>query len=346
MAGAEDDAHRALRRHALFSKSAPSISVREEVSMHAVTVNEYGGAPVLTELPNPQPGPEQILIKVRAAGMNPMDRLIADGAWKARMNATFPLVPGSDFEGVVTAVGDGEAKFAPGDELFGQLLIEPLGSAGTYAEYVAVPDDASVARVPSGLDPVVAATLPTAGVTALEMVESLQPLGLKTVLISGATGGVGSFATQLAANAGAHVIATAQASAADRMRGYGAAETIDYTAASVPDAVRREHPEGIDALIDVANDADGFAALATLVRPGGTAVTTRHIADAKALAAAGVTGVNFQNRVTPDVLERLANAVVSGRIVAPPITRIELDDVPAAMHGEGADRDGKIVITL
>jgi NADPH2:quinone reductase len=225
--------------------------------------------------------------------------------------------------------------------VFGQLFIAPLGSTGTYAEYVAVAEDAPLARGAEGLGPAVAAALPTSGATALEIVESLEPLARKTLLMIGAAGGVGSFATQLAADAGAHVIAVAHAGAAERMHAYGAAEAVDYTAVSVPDAVRRTHPDGIDVLVDVASDADGFAALASLVRPGGTALTTRYVADTEAIASRGVTGVNFRVSMSSEVLERLAGAVVSGRIAVPPITRVDLDDVPT-LNGH---LEGKTVIT-
>ncbi len=127
--------------------------------------------------------------------------------------------------------------------------------------------------------PTVAAALPAAGVTALEIVESLELLRRKALLFVGAAGGVGSFATQLAAHAGAQVIAVARAGAAERMRAYGAAETLDHTAVSVPGAVPRTHPDGIDVLVNVASDADGYATLASLVRPGGTALTTRYLAE-------------------------------------------------------------------
>ena len=312
--------------------------------MLAITVNEYGAAPALTEMPDPQPGSGQLLIKTEAAGMNPMDRTIANGGWKDAMPASFPLILGADLAGVIEAVGEGAGKFLPGDEVFGQLLIAPLGSAGTYAEYVAVTEDAPLARLPKGLEPSIAAALPTAGVTALEIVESLEPLTGKTVLMVGAAGGVGSFATQLAANAGAQVIAVAPAAAGDRMRDYGAAETLDRTETSIPDAVRRTHPDGIDVLIDVASDAGDFAALAALVRPGGTALTTRYIADTDALASREVTGVNFRVSMSSGLLERLADAVVNGRIVVPPITRVKLDDVPA-LNGS-AHAGGKTVITF
>jgi NADPH2:quinone reductase len=137
--------------------------------MHAIAVSEYGADPALVELPKPQPGPRQILIKVRTAGMNPGDRQIADGVWEDRVPGTFPLILGADVAGVVESVGEGTTKFAPGDEVFGQLLIPPLGSTGTYAEYVAVTEDAPLAKRPDGIDAGVAATLPTAGGTALQM---------------------------------------------------------------------------------------------------------------------------------------------------------------------------------
>src|SRR2546421_299797 len=223
--------------------------------MHAITVDEYGAAATLTDVPDPRAGQGHVLIKIEAAGMNPMDRMIANGGWKARMPATFPLILGADL-----------------------------------------------------------------------------------------AGGVGSFATQLAANAGAHVIAVARIDAADRMRAYGAAETVDRTAVSVPDAVRRTCPDGIDVLVDVASDANGFSDLASLVRPGGTALTTRYVADTEALASREVTGVNFLVSMSSGVLGRLADAVVSGRIVVPPITRVRLDDVPA-LDGN-AHADGKTVITF
>jgi NADPH2:quinone reductase len=313
--------------------------------MRAIAVNEYGAMPALMEVPDPQPGPGQLLIKIEAAGINPLDRMIADGALQPMGPAQFPLVLGVDLAGIVEAVGEGAGRFAPGEKLFGQLLIAPWGSAGTYAERVAVSEDQPLARVPQGLDPVVAAALPTAGSTALEIVGSLSPLSGKTVVLVGAGGGVGSFATQFAANAGAHLVAVAGADAADRLRSYGAAEVIDYTAGPVSGALRRAHPDGIDALVDLASDADGFAALAALVRPGGTALKTRFqfTADIEALASRGVIGVNYELHASSGVLERVADELASGRIVAPPIARIALDDV-AGLNGRHGS-EGKTVIT-
>ena len=312
--------------------------------MRAIAVNQYGAEPTLMDLPKPKPGPHQILIKVRDAGVNPMDRQMSNGRLQARMPATFPLVLGADLAGEVESVGENTTRFATGDLVFGQLLIAPLGSAGTYAEYVAVSEDANLARLPEPLDPVVAASLPTAGVTGLEIVESLGPLAGKTVLIVGAAGGVGSFATQFAAQVGAHVDASARADAASRMRQYGAAETFDHTAVALRSAVRQAHPDGIDGVIDLASDRIGFASIASLVRRGGTALTTNYVADVESLARAGITGLNFRLSMSPAALQRLAAAVVTGRILPPPIKRIELGDVPAMWNKPRFE--GKTVIAL
>ena len=315
--------------------------------MRAVTVREYGGTPAVAEIPTPEPRRGQVLIKLRAAGMNPMDRTLASGAWKP-MPAAFPMVLGADFAGAVEELGEGTSKFSVGDDLFGQLLIAPLGSAGTYAEYVAVSEDAPLARVPSGLDDVVAAALPTAGGAGLAIVDQLEPLADETVLIVGAGGGVGSFVTQFAANAGATVLASVRADDAERIRGYGARETIDRRAVALVAAVRQAHPDGVDVLIDLVNaDAAGFAALASLVRPGGTAMSTNYVADEPGLRASGVTGINFALPMSSELLERLAQAVIDGRIVTPPITRISLEEVPAALSATPArPARGKTVIAL
>jgi NADPH:quinone reductase len=140
--------------------------------LRAITVTEYGASPAMEELPTPQPGQGQLLLKLRAAGMNPMDRTLASGDWRP-MPATFPMVLGADCAGVVDELGEGASRFSAGDDVFGQLLIPPLGSAGTYAEYVAVGEDAPLASVPGGLDDVVAAALPTAGGAALALVDLL-----------------------------------------------------------------------------------------------------------------------------------------------------------------------------
>ena len=314
--------------------------------MRAVTVSDYGASPVVMDLSTPAAGPGQVLIKLAAAGMNPMDAKLASGEWRPE-RATFPMVLGVDGAGIVDALGEGATRFSLGDRIFGQLLISPIGSAGTYAEYVAVSAEAPLALVPPGLDLVEAAAVPTVGGTGLTLVESLEPLEDKTVLLIGAGGGVASFAIQYAVIAGARVIANVRASAEERVRSYGVARTIDDTAVPVGETVRRAHPDGIDVLIDLVSDAESFASFASLVRLGGTAVSTQYVADARVLSASGIRGVNFALRETSEVLERVAEDLVDGRIVAPPITRIALDQVPSAMGSSPYHHsDGKTVIVL
>jgi NADPH2:quinone reductase len=309
--------------------------------MRAITVDEYGAVPTLSEVPEPHVGPGQVLIRVEVAGINPMDRSIANGALRATTPSRFPLVLGSDLVGVVESVGEGAGRYSAGEELFGQL---PLGLYGAYADYVAVSEDVPLALLPEGLDRTVAAALPTPGVAAVQIVEALGQLAGKIVLIVGAAGGVGSFVTQLAAQAGAKVIAVDRADAAERLRTYGAAETVDSASASVPDAVRRVHRDGVDVLVDLVSDAAGFAALADLVRPGGIALSTRYVADTQALATRAVTGVSFEVHVTTEALEQIGTLVAQGDVVVPPISVITLDEV--IQPSSAPPVKGKTVITL
>jgi NADPH2:quinone reductase len=318
----------------------------KEKIVRAVTVSAYGASPVVMDLATPVACPGQVLIKLAAAGMNPMDVTLASGEWRPEP-ATFPMVLGADGAGIVDALGEGATRFSLGDRIFGQLLISPIGSAGTYAEYVAVTAEAPLALVPPGLDLVGAAAVPTIGGSGLTLVESLDPLEDKTVLVIGAGGGVGSFALQYAVIAGARVIANVRASAEERVRSYGVDQTIDDTTVPVEETVRRTHRDGVDVLIDLVSDAESFLSLASLVRPGGTAVSTRYVADPRALSASGVRGMNFVLRETSQVLEKVAEDLVDGLTVMPPITRIALDEVPSAMGSSPQHRSQvKTVIVL
>ena len=295
--------------------------------MRAVAVNQFGALPQVVDIATPTAGPGQVLVKLQAAAMNPMDRKLATGEWRPAP-AYFPMILGIDGSGIVEVIGEGTTRFAPGDRVFGQLFIPPVGAFGTYAEYVAVTADAPLAFLPSGLDFIQAASAPTAGGSGLSLIELVEPLDDQVVLIIGAGGGVGSYATQFAVNAGASVTVNVKADAEERMRSYGAAEAVIRSSEPVTDAVHRVHPEGVDVLIDLVSDAKGFAAATSLVRPGGTAITTQYVADLEALRSSGVRGVNFALRQTSELLQRVADALAGGSVVPPPITRITLDDVP------------------
>jgi NADPH:quinone reductase-like Zn-dependent oxidoreductase len=314
--------------------------------MRAIAVAQFRSEPALVELPEPEPKPGQLLVEVSVAGMNPFDWEIADGVMKDVMPHVFPLVLGQDAAGTVVGVGDAVTRFKVGDRVFGQFFHSPLGE-GTYAEFTVVPETGTVALVPAALSDETAAALPTAGMTALAMIERLDLPPGSSVLIVGATGGVGSFATQLAAARGLHVLATAGAAGAERMRRYGASETFDYRAGDLGTRIGKSHPAGIDALIDLVSDAPTFAALASMVRKGASALTTTFVADEKALRAQGIQGGNFELKANAVLLQSLAGVVESGQLEVPVDANIALEDVPAAIARSRARRSaGKTVIRI
>jgi NADPH:quinone reductase len=165
------------------------------------------------------------------------------------------------------------------------------------------------------------------------------------VLVVGADGGVGSYAAQLAANRGATVIATVKPDDDQRLRELGAAETSDYTQQNTAAAVRERHPGGINALIDLVNQADGFAPLAELVRDGGRAASSLGAADEEPLAGRNLTATNVMANADPSVLVRLAELVAGGEVKPAIDAVLMLDETPAAIEQFTAGKRGKIVIS-
>jgi NADPH:quinone reductase-like Zn-dependent oxidoreductase len=313
--------------------------------MRAIAVSDIGGTPGLVDLPVPSPGPDEVLIRLTAASLNPVDLDIAQGGLS--LPTTRPLVLGVDGAGRVVEVGASVTKFAPGDLVHGQFFDAPLGR-GTFAEYAVVgasPSHGALQRTPDGVSAEVAATLPTAGMTALGVVESLDLRPGRSMLIIGATGGVGVFAVQVAAARGAEVIATARAEAGAWMRELGASQAIDYSLDDVSELVRKTHPDGVDALLDLTRDQAGFTAYADLVRDGGSAVSVTFTASPELLASERITATNFMMQDKPGLLARITQEVASGRIIVPVERTIDLDEVPEALarNAVGGAR-GKTVV--
>jgi NADPH:quinone reductase-like Zn-dependent oxidoreductase len=310
--------------------------------MRAISISEYRGDARLGKHDMPSAGPGQMLVKVQAAGMNPLDQAIASGAFSERVQATFPLILGVDFAGVVYAVGAGLAPYSIGDRVFGQLLT-PGGSGGAYADYVAVPADATVASVPAGVSSEVAASLPTPGVTALQLARLLESSGAKTVAVAGAGGAVGGFLTQLLVSSGVCVLAVSLPPQADRVRSYGAQEVIDATAAPT-EHIRELVSSGVDTLVDLVSDPEHFALLAETVRSGGAAISTRYVADVGNLAQRNIEGVNFRVGMTATDLGLVAALIASGELMPPPIRTVRFEEVPDLLNVGGSSFDGKTVI--
>jgi NADPH:quinone reductase-like Zn-dependent oxidoreductase len=205
--------------------------------MKAVRMHSYGGPEVLVyeEVPRPSPGAGEVLIRVHAAGINPVDWKIREGYLKQMHEYTLPLIPGWDVSGVVEALGVGVVKLEQGEEVFSR---PDISRDGAYAEYIVV-REAEVTPKPMSIGHVQAAAIPLAALTAWQSLFDAGRLSRgQRVLIHAAAGGVGSFAVQLANWKGAHVIASASARNHDFLRQLGAAETIDYQTVRFEDVAK------------------------------------------------------------------------------------------------------------
>jgi NADPH2:quinone reductase len=315
--------------------------------MRAIAVPDIGGTPTLVDLPAPSPGPDEVLIQLTAASLNPADMSVADGLLS--LPTTRPLILGTDGVGRVVEVGASVTGFAPGDVVHGQFFDAPLGR-GTFAEYAVIaesPSHGALRRVPAGLSADVAAALPTAGMTALGIVEYLDLGPGRSILIVGATGGVGVFAVQLAAARGAEVIATARADADEWIRGLGASQTIDYATDDVAESVRKTHPDGVDVFLDLTRDRSRFGTYTALVRDGGFALSATNTASPELLASERITVINYMMQDKPGLLARITDEVAAGRISVPIERTIALDQVPEALarYAVGGAR-GKTVVRI
>ncbi len=284
-------------------------------------------------------------MRLSAAGLNPVDWKIADGMFGDAMPVGFPLVLGSDGAGEVLAIGEGVRRFTVGDAVFGQFQ-RPEQGGGSYCE-LAVTDESRLAHAARSVTYATSAALPTAGMTAYNLVEETRVTEGTRVLIVGATGGVGTFVTQLAAGRGAEVIATARPAKAELMRTLGAAETVDHTAGPLADQVLAAHPDGVDVLIDMIGGPAEFAGLTRTVRDGGTAVSLIGSADADELTEHNLRGFNFVNRPSPQLLEILAGHVDAGRLTVLVGREVSLEEAPEALESSRTGRaQGKTVLAV
>jgi NADPH:quinone reductase-like Zn-dependent oxidoreductase len=316
------------------------------MSMRAFAVDEFGAPGSIQQLSIPEPGAGEILVTVHAAGVNVMDPLYVAGVLKDYMEHRFPLVPGIDFAGVVERVGADVERFAAGDDVYG-IKSKAWVGAGTFAESVAVGADGA-APMPESIDYAQAAAVPHVGLTALAAVEEADPQPGQTIVVVGATGGVGSFVTQLASARGATVVALTTASGATQAREFGAAETIDYQAGGVIAALNDRYPSGLDTIISTFGDVDVVAGIALALRKGGLVVSPAMRADI-ARASLEPLGVTFKsaNRLPPSRLPELTALIDGGQLRVPPITAYPLEATPEALKAMAAGHvRGKLVINI
>ena len=295
-------------------------------------VLEVDDTAALREIPCPQPGPGEVLIRVRTSALNPHDDHVRSGLARAYLDYDLPAVLGTDVAGEIVAAGEGVRRAAVGDRVFG-LERSFRVHRGTFAEYVALPE-AAVAKTPENVADADAGALGLASLTALKAIDAARLEPGETILINGATGGVGCYATQLAAASGARVLATARpGDEADLMRALGAAAVIDWSAEDVGAAAARGG--GVDVLLDLVNfDPRALDALAerTLVA-GGRALTT----------VAPESGAQMiVSTSAPELIDRIAEHAARGELSVHVRASFALADVEHAFAALRAGGVGKI----
>lgn len=303
-------------------------------TQRAVLVRAYGGASAaeVAEIAKPTAGDGQVLVRVRAAGVNGIDWKFREGLVQKAFPVQLPAVLGIELAGTVEAVGPGASHFQVGDRVMG-----PLGRLGAYADYVAVAE-ANLVRTPASLDDVQAAGIPVAAMAAWLSLHQAGPIAAgQRVLIHGAAGGLGGYAVQYAKQAGAEVFATASAAHLDYVRSLGADHVIDY---------RSQRFESVAQDIDLVLDYVGGEVLdrswGVLSKEG--AIVTAAAPDIVARTPAGHRGLWFVNKADATLLARLAAEIAQGSLISKLSEVVGFNDIPAAIErNRTGPRIGKVV---
>ncbi|GAB2592420.1 NADP-dependent oxidoreductase [Streptomyces capparidis] len=330
--------------------------------MRAVRLHEHGGPEVLRcdEVPVPEPGPGEVLVRVHAVGVNPPDRYLREGLTtmpgETESTVRLPVIPGTDVSGVVAAAAADVDGLAVGDEVFG-LLRFPGFDGSAYAEYVAAPAS-DLARKPGGVDHVHAAGAPMAGLTAWQFLIEVghghpspfqaarhRPVALgagTTVLVNGAAGGVGHFALQLAKWRGARVVAVASGAHESFLRELGADRFIDYTRSRPEELVR-----DVDLVLDTVGGPGSRRFLRTLKRGGALFPVLPGDFDEEETAKSGVTVSSAQVRSNGAQLAELGRLLDAGTVRVAIDSTFPLADARAAHERAARGHiQGKIVLTV
>ncbi len=309
-------------------------------TMKAVRIHEYGDPEVLKyeEAPRPKPGPGEVLIRVHAAGVNPVDWKVRAGYFKQLIQYSLPFIPGWDVSGVVEATGPGVARLKEGDEVYSR---PDISRDGTYAEYVVV-KESEVALKPQSLDHIHSAGIPLAALTAWQAL--FDTAGLRAgqkALIHAAAGGVGSYAVQLAKWKGARVVGTASGRNQKFLRELGADETIDYQKTRFEDVVH-----DVDVVLDTLG-GDTQKRSWKVIKKGGILVSVLGPPSAEEAAAHGVRQASTFTQPNAAQLTELAKLVDSGKVKSYVETVLPLAEARRAHElSQTGHARGKIILRV
>ena len=308
--------------------------------MKAIRIHEFGGPEVLKyeDAPNPSPAKDEVVIKIHASGVNPVDCKIRAGLAQGKFPVELPLIPGWDVSGEIEEVGSDVLNFRKGDEVYSRP--DPTRN-GTYAEYVVVKAD-QVNSKPKSLDHDKAAAVPLAGLTAWQgLFEHGDLKADQKVLIHAASGGVGTFAVQFAKWKGAFVIGTASEENIDFLYDLGADEVIDYKTEKFEDKVK-----DVDLVFDLVGGETQKRSL-SVIREGGRLVTTVQPGNQEEAKEKNIQVIGYMAKSYPADLQQIADLIDSGKI-KPIVTEI-LPLKEAAKAQEMIDSHhtrGKIVLKV
>ena len=287
--------------------AATSLGHADKPTMKAVVIHEYGGPEVLKyeDVPQPEPKQDQLRIRVIAAGVNPVDGMIRSGILDKEGRRTFPIILGGDISGVVEKVGSEITRFKPGDPVFAYVSLD---NSGGYAQYALV-TEREAAPKPKSLTYVEAAAVPIVALTAWQaLIDTAKLKAGQTVLIHGGSGGVGSFAIQIAKAHGAKVIATASAANQELLKQLGADVAIDYT---------KQNFENVAKDVDVVLDSIGKDTLARsygVVKKGGIIVSLVARPDPAELEKHGIRGEALSVDPNSDELSEIGKLIDEKKI--------------------------------
>lgn len=308
--------------------------------MKAIQIHQYGGANELKyeDAPMPDIQPDDVLVKIHASGVNPVDWKVRKGELAKAMERSFPVILGWDMAGVVEKVGDKVTDFKEGDEVYGRPA---LSRNGTYAEYVAV-KAAELSFKPRSIDFITAAGVALVGLTAWQGLFDHGKLKAgQKVFINGAAGGVGTFAIQFAKWKGAYVVGTASKENKPFLEQLGADQVIDYHEENFEDRIK-----GVDVLFDTIG-GETQKKLLNVMRPEGVVVSTVGISDQATIEARGLQGKSYMAQSIPAQLKQIADLIDEGKV------KVVIEKVfplaqAAEAHklGEEGHTHGKIVLQV
>jgi NADPH:quinone reductase len=309
--------------------------------MRAITVDSPNTPPALREdLPAPTPADNEVLVRVHATSVNPVDNAIGGGMLAGMgVEHQYPVVLGRDYAGVVEQTGAAVSGYQPGDQVFGFVLhANPAVKDGAWAELFTVSEELSIAPAPEGVDLAIAGAAPLAGITAITAIDALDLSEGDVLLVVGATGGVGSLAVQLAARAGARILAPALSDDVAFLRELGVSDVLPRDG-DIPALVRELVPDGVDALLDLVNYAPGTydAALKPDAR----------VASPTGAAGEGPGRADVMATPTRQNLQRLGALLADGTLRIPVQQTYELAQAPEALAAlAGQHTQGKLAIQV